>query len=230
MSTPVNKIEQDKIWFKDTYQLYRYDRLTEFFPHKLHTREEKLNSIARMGIYIGILLCFYKRDYKQLLWTVAILFVTYFVYKNEEKKENMEEDVEIKKIKPTLNNPFMNPSILDYGVKDRKEVPIYSEDTKEAEMIRKDIEDKFNYNLYKSIDDVYDTNNGRRQFYTVPNTDIPSNQEKFLDFLYGDMKDNCKSDTSKCNPYSDLRSNPFIFPDQKENPTVSGDALKVLSK
>lgn len=116
----------------------------------------------------------------------------------------------------------MNPNITNFGVKPKTEpVPDYSVDTKEAKKLREDIEDKFNYNLYKSIDDVYDTMHGRREFYTVPNTDVPSNQERFLEFLYGDMRKNCKSDTTQCEPYSDLRANPFIFPNPKENPTVS---------
>lgn len=223
MSIPNNIIKRDKIWFKDMSQLYRPDRLAEFFPNILHTQEERLNAIARLGIYSGILLAVYKRDYRQIIWTLLALAMTIFVYKTGEEIEGMSTDVEeIVELKPTLNNPFMNPTIVDYGVKQKGSVPNYSEDTKKAEEIRGDIEDKFNYNLYKGIDDVYDKNNGQRQFYTVPNTDIPSNQEKFLSFLYGDMEKNCKSDTTLCEPYSDLRSNPFIFPNPKDNPTVSG--------
>jgi hypothetical protein len=222
MSIPNNTIKKDTIWFKDISQLYRPDRLVEFFPNILHTQEERLNAIARLGIYAGILLTVYKRDYRQIIWSLLVLIFTIVIYRNTERKETMSQDVEeIPELKPTLNNPFMNPTIVDYGVKQKGSVPNYSEDTKKAEEIRGDIEDKFNYNLYKSIDDVYDKNNGQRQFYTVPNTDIPSNQEKFLDFLYGDMEKNCKSDTTKCEPYSDLKANPFIFPNPKDNPTVS---------
>lgn len=226
MSTPRNTVKTDEIWFKEVSQLYRIDRMTEFFPHKSQTQEERLNSIARLGIYSGILLALYKRDYTQLVWSFVILVFTLFIYKNEEKKEKMTPEEKKEKPKPTLNNPFMNPNITDFGVKPSKEpVPDYSQDTKEAKKIREEIEDKFNYNLYKSIDDVYDTMHGRRNFYTVPNTDIPSNQEKFLEFLYGDMRKTCKSDTTVCEPYSDLRANPFIFPNPKDNPTVSGQAL-----
>ena len=226
MSIPRHIIKTDNIWFKDVSQLYRIDRLAEFFPSLVQTQEERLNSLARLGIYSGLLLALYKRDYRQLAWILLALFITYFVYKNEEKKEKMTvEPSEKIKAQPTLNNPFMNPTILDFGIKPTKEnVPTYYEDTKEAEEIRADIKDKFDYNLYKSIDDVYDKNNGQRQFYTVPNTDIPSNQERFLKFLYGDMQKNCKSTTETCEPYSDLRANPFIFPNPKENPTVTGNS------
>lgn len=217
MSTPIRVIKNDDIWFKDISELYRVDRLVEFFPKIQQTQEERLNSIARLGLYGGVLLSLYKRDKRQILWGLFVLLFTYFIYKNEDKKESMTQI----QAKPTLNNPFMNPTILDYGVPQEKKVPIYSTDTKNAENIREKIEQNFNHNLYKSIDDVYDTNNGRRQFYTVPNTDIPSDQDKYLEFLYGGMRKNCKSDTTQCEPYSDLRSNPFVFPNPKENPTVS---------
>jgi hypothetical protein len=225
MSIPNSIVKRDKIWFKDVSQLYRLDRVSEFFPNIDHTIEERLNSIARLGLYAGILLAVYKRDYRQLIWSLLCLALTAVIYKTKIKEDMSGEVEELKQKKPTLNNPFMNPNITDYGVPQTSQVPNYSQDTKDAETTRAQIEDKFNYNLYKSIDDVYDKNNSQRQFYTVPNTDIPSDQVKFLEFLYGDMAKNCKSDTTMCEPYSDLRSNPFIFPNPKDNPTVSGTAL-----
>lgn len=225
MSTPEKIIKTDDIWYKDISRLYSVDRITEFFPNRLQTQEERLNSIARLGIYIGILLSAYKRDYRQMVWGLIGLFITFIVYKNHTIKENLEQEIKQKpqKVpKPTLNNPFMNPSIVDILDNPKKlAAPNYSEDTVEAEKIRQQIEEKYDYNLYKSIDDVYNKSNGQRQFYTVPNTEIPSNQEKFLDFLYSDMKKNCKTDSTVCEPFNDLRSNPFIFPDPKENPVVS---------
>lgn len=226
MSIPQNTIKTDELWFKEISQLYRVDRLTEFFPRISQTQEERLNSIARLGIYAGILLALYKRDYRQLLLSVVILAFTLFVYKRQQTRESMTNEEKKEQPRPTLNNPFMNPNITNFGVKPIKEsVPDYSQDTKEAQTLREEVEDKFNYNLYKSIDDVYDTMHGRRDFYTVPNTEVPSNQDKFLEFLYGDMKKNCKSDTTVCEPYSDLRANPFIFPNPKDNPIVSGEVL-----
>lgn len=87
MSIPRHIIKTDNIWFKDVSQLYRIDRLAEFFPSLVQTQEERLNSLARLGIYSGLLLALYKRDYRQLAWILLALFITYFVYKNEEKKK-----------------------------------------------------------------------------------------------------------------------------------------------
>lgn len=236
MTTPVSIVKSDKIWFKDFYVLFKFNRITEFFPNKLQTQEERMNSLARLSIYSGLLLTAYKRDYRQLIWTLLGLIMTYFIYKNY-YKENMESDTpqkfikKKKEIKPTLNNPFMNTNLTDYVLNpDKDSAPTYFEDTEPAQKIREAVNEKFNYNLYKSIDDVYDKNNSQRNFYTTPNTQIPSDQDKYLNFLYGDMKTNCKSDTAVCEPYSELRANPFIFPNQNDNPTVSGEALKVLPK
>lgn len=227
MTTPVSIIKSDDIWFKNFYVLFKVDRLVEFFPNKMQTLDERMNSIVRLGIYSSVLLSAYKRNFSYLSWIIVVFIVTYIIYKNY-NKEKFEENVEIEgilkkkqKIRPTYNNPFMNTMMTDYIENpDKEEVEDYYQDTAEAEKIREDINDKFNYNLYQSVDDVYEKNNSRRQFYTTPNTQIPSDQDRYLDFLYGDMK-SCKTNTEDCTPMNDLRRNPPVFPNQQENPTSS---------
>lgn len=232
MTTPVSVIKSDDIWFKNIYILVRPDRLTEFFPNKMQTVDERMNSVARLGIYASLLMVIYKRDWKYLFGILAVFVVTYVIYKNYKKegfslgKSPQGIMKKKKEVKPTVNNPFMNTMMTDYVENPNKEAASeYYQDTKEAETVRKSVEDNFNYNLYQSLDDVYDKNNSQRQFYTTPNTKIPSDQDKYLKFLYGDMN-SCKTDGGNCAlPVDSLRRNPHIFPDQKQNPTVSGEAL-----
>lgn len=241
MTTPVSVIKSDDIWFKNVFVLVNPSRATEFFPNSMQTIDERLNSVVRLGVYSSLLLSVYKRDWKYLFGIVAVLIVTYIIHKNYKKegfgtsktpqgilKNN--EDNEEKKVKPTVNNPFMNTMMSDYRENpDKLKAPDYYQDTKEAEDIKKSVEDNFNYNLYQSLDDVYDKNNSQRQFYTTPNTKIPSDQDKYLKFLYGDMN-SCKTDGGNCALPSDgLRRNPQIFPNQDQNPTVSGDALRNIN-
>lgn len=223
MTTPSSIIKTDKIWYKDFSILFRPDRITEFFPAKMQTAAERMNALARFSLYSSILLVAYKRDYRHSIWTIVGFLITYLVFKNH-FKENFTATEPPKQplIKPTLNNPFMNVNLTDYtDHPDKQSAPTYFEDTKEAAAIKDEVIDKFNYNLYKSVDDVYEKNNNLRQFYTMPNTQIPNDQNKYLDFLYSDMKSNCKSDAKTCQPYSDLRANPPIFPNPDVNPTTT---------
>jgi hypothetical protein len=150
------------------------------------------------------------------------MIASYLIYKKY-TKELFEEIGDktitaVKKIKPTLNNPFMNTLMTDYIENPKKDKsPTYYEDTKEAEEMRNDINDKFKNDLYMGIDDVYEKNNSQRQFYTTPNTGIPSDQESYLNFMYPGMT-SCKSDPKDCKINEDLRGRPYIFPEQSENP------------
>jgi hypothetical protein len=230
MTTPVAVIKTDPVWFKNFYVLFKSDRVIEFFPNRLQTLEERMNSVARLGVYSGILLTVYKRDYRFLAIIPVVLAMTYIIYKRYHVITNKADTIvgatksilKSREVRPTIDNPFMNPSIDDYAKNtDRPAAKTYYEDTKEAEDIRNAVKDSFEFNLYREVDDVYEKNNSDRQFYTMPNTQIPTAQEEYLEFLYGDMATNCKTDTSKCVPYEDIRANPVIFPNQNENPVVS---------
>ena len=62
----------------------------------------------------------------------------------------------------------------------------------------------FNDKLFRNLDDLWDMENSQRQFYTVPNTAIPSKQTEFAKLLYG-IKESCKHDKKNCLRYEDLR-------------------------
>jgi hypothetical protein len=220
MSTPTSIIKTDAIWFKNIFTLISTDRVTEFVPVSEQSLEERLNSIARFGLYVSILITVYKRDITYLSIFPAFLLFTYLLYKKYNSKESF-QDEEKRQIdsrrfrKPTLNNPFMNAVVTDKA--DDKLAPTYYEDTKEAEDLRNDINDKFKHDIYMGIDDAYEKNNSQRQFYTTPNTKTPSDQENFLKFMYPGMS-SCKSDKGDCKINEDLRGRPYIFPEQEKNP------------
>lgn len=215
MSSPVYKETVDKFWLSDIYVLFDPSKAQDFFPNSSQTDEERMNALSRMSIYSGVLLSLYHRNSNKMILSVIGLITSAVIYKNtRSSKERLTILKKVSTVKPTLNNPFMNPDMTSPASKTA--APTYFEDTGDAKELREDITDKFGYNLYKDVDDVYNKN-GMRQFYTVPNTENPSNQEKFIKFLYGD-NNNCKTTKSQCEPYSDLRSNPAIFPNPLENP------------
>ena len=56
-------LQSDKFWADDLSVLYNKDRLVEFFPTSKMTMVEKLNSITRLGIYLGVILAILMRNY-----------------------------------------------------------------------------------------------------------------------------------------------------------------------
>ena len=53
------------------------------------------------------------------------------------------------------------------------------------------IDDKFGKDSLKDADDVYNRKTSQRQFYTMPVTQVISDQDAYLKFLY-DIKPTCK--------------------------------------
>ena len=82
-------IVYDKFWLDDPSILISSDRLTEFFPNKLFTLDEKLNSLVRLGMYISIILIFY---FKNIKWSNIFLFsllLTYYIHINKPTKTDL---------------------------------------------------------------------------------------------------------------------------------------------
>lgn len=221
----------DKFWYYDLGILFKRDRLSEFYPSSSHSKEEKLNAIARLSIYIGIILASYRKDLKYLFYSLVGLLVTYQIYQMDKKDdtknatgiareivetlENQNGECTI----PTADNPFMNPTMKDYMNFDEENKivdrpPACNADTPE---IKKQIDEKFNNNLYKNIDDIFGKMNSQRQFYTVPSTTIPNKQDEFAKWLYLSPK-TCKEDQDYCLRYEDLRNKKPVFVNPEENP------------
>ena len=201
----------DPFWLKDPTILFRSDRLLEFYITKDMANAEKLNAIARLSIYISIILALYKSEWKYLLLSLLGLALTLFIYKfvveeqfcpdpyvNKDFTLKDREDYTV----PTLNNPFMNKSIVDIADDpNRKPAIPYADKTERSLEISKDIEDKFSYNLYQDVSDVYGTANSRRQWYTVPGSFTQDDaMGQFKNFLFGDLK------SAKENSYVNIKN------------------------
>ncbi len=194
----------DLFWSDNPQILYKNDRLLEFFISDDQTQDEKLNSIARFGIYVSIVLSMYKNDAKYLSLGVLTLFITFLVKKGVNSKESFEsgdvikDDIEQKVAytMPTINNPFGNSSITDIiDNPERPPMEDYASYNEKSLETREKIEDAFNYNLYKDLGDIYNKKHSQREFYTTPSRGtIPSDPDgKFKLWLYGNMssfKDN----------------------------------------
>lgn len=101
--------------------------------------------------------------------------------------------------KPTKDNPFMNPSVTEFG---KEQVPTAANG--DDEDIAEDMERNFNTDLYRDVADLFDTKNSQRIWYTLPVTSIPNDQEGFANWLYN-TDNTCKTNQGSCLRYEDLR-------------------------
>jgi len=119
---------------------------------------------------------------------------------NNEKKEteySNNNQINEQCTPPTKNNPLMNRNLYDDPLKNP--ACEYNENTSEL------VNEKFGYNLYQDIDDMFERYNSQRQFYTTPNTNLPNNQMEFAKWLY-QTEPTCKESGLNCVRYEDLRT------------------------
>jgi hypothetical protein len=202
---------KDPFWFENFNILFRKDRLNEFFPNELMTTNEQLNSLTRLSFYISIILFIYNKNPQYFYISLIGLIATYSINKNTDKILDMDIkevfNIPVKPSKlviPTKDNPFMNILMDDYKNPERK----ITKNMVENKEVKEEINNKFEYNLYKDISDVYGKNNSQRQYYTNPITTIPNDQKNFAKWLYGKPKTCKEGNPIQCtkNIYTPLNS------------------------
>lgn len=219
--------DTDAFWYDDFKVLFQTDRLTEFFPTRDQTLEERLNSIMRLSIYVSMLLYFNRKNYKYMSIALGAGLLTLFVYTNyardsgkdvKSKIETLTTDVQDACVKPTIDNPFMNATMKDYmNIVDGKIVDRPPACSISDNNVKKEIDTAFETNLYRDVDDVFGKFNSQRQFFTVPSTTIPNDRESFQKWLYSSQK-TCKEDQDYCLQYEDVRGKRPVFVNPNDNP------------
>ena len=206
------KLDTDPFW-TDNYQiLFMKDKLSQFFPTKDMTMVEKLNAIMRMSIYLGIALYCVTYNYMYLFIPVIVGAFTYYIHTNKKNSFEMyfnsvdnsltnignSKILEtVKTVEPTVNNPFMNINLITDDKTRPAATPTWND-----EKLKDVVEDKFQYNLYRDVGDLYGKSNSQREYYTMPSTTIPNEQTKFAKWLYS-TDSTCKENTKYCTPQMD---------------------------
>lgn len=134
--------------------------------------------------------------------------LTFVKENNEPKDKDMLNIYTIKEIKdaqknscrkPSSNNPFMNTLVDDYN---NGNIPVAC--NAEDDEIHDNEVKYFNEDLYRDLEDLWDTKNSQRQWYTLPNTKVPNDQIDFAKWLYSSPS-TCKENQINCLRYEDLR-------------------------
>jgi len=207
-------LTSDKFWLDDPMVLFRSDNYYKIVPSENMSKIEILNALTRFFIYVSILYILFSDNieyiYIPLVGIIIILFL-YFIQQNDpldNKREQFCRQDRCNKIdicqKPNRDNPFMNVTMADWM--DNRERPPGCIATDRS--IRQSIDENFNYNLFKNVEDLFDRGYSQRQFYTTPSTTIPNDQTGFANWLYK-LPETCKENQSNCLKYEDIRYNRF---------------------
>ena len=155
--------------------------------------DEQINKSIMFLIYISIVFIFLSSNMSAL--SISILIVLIIIKINYTKEKF---NIEKKCRKPTNDNPFMNVLMKDDGLE-------------ACDVSEKEILDKYNNNLYRNINDVFDKNNGQLYFRTNNVTTLPTLPNKYAEFLNfiklenKEPDDNCKYDGVNCEKYNDIK-------------------------
>ena len=196
-----NNGDQEVIFYRDPNVLLRRDRIAEFYPARHLDRTRKINAIARLVLYFAILYFFATGN---LFLPLIGLVGLYLLIKNVLPKQltvnhtggmgygfgtcYQSQTESPYKIQPTCDNPFMNPTVNDLMTRvDRGPAPSITQ-----EPVASKVNDLFTERLYLGIDDIWQRQNGQRQFVTNPNTVIPNDQEGFARFLFDNPNHACR--------------------------------------
>lgn len=195
---------RDTFWITNPSILLCKERFLEFWPSVDMNQVEKINATTRFVLYSTILVFAFTQRASVVAAGLAIILAIGIVGKYDTNKEAF-QDMEGPFVKagsfvndrgetcrrPTDDNPFANPMPGD--PMDSPPACLYDE-------VKDDIKQKFERGLYKNMNDIFDTENSRRQFYTIPNTKFPNEQTKFAKYLFS-QGPNCRSNPTSCTGY-----------------------------
>jgi len=173
--------------------------ITLFNSYNNITFKQKLLIIANFILFVAFISTLIFRNIGFMLFAIIILIFLYYIYLfNKNNKNKYLEKLNINNIgiidnnycvKPSRDNPFMNPNIFN-NTNNIKCCNI------EDVNVINDINNYFKTPVYKDVTDIYERNFSERQFYSVPATTIPNDQESFSKWLYF-RKPTCKENNGE---------------------------------
>ena len=196
-------------WLENPNILLNKNYITEFWPSKNFDLARKLNAITRLIIImavLGYIITKSKFIPVSAIISIIVLVIIYkskskkiegYTNKNEILKEEIKDVLEKEFTVPTKKNPLMNVLVDEYNNNtDRKPAaPSYIEDVhKEINENAKSKDDR----LFKNLGDNLAFQHSMRNFYSMPNTQIPNGQKDFANFCYGNMPSCKEGDELQC--------------------------------
>ena len=225
---------EEIFWIYDPSILIKKENLIKIVPDSKMNSNEKLNAISRLVILCTILAVLITEKISVFITGLITLLSIVFLYMIKRKKEVSDGIIDIKESFTNNNvynknkgeftnsnskNPLMNVLLNEYtdNAQDRKKAgPSYFKETNDIinENTKQMIRNNFNDNsigekLFDDFGDKFNFNQSMRNWYVMPNTQIPNAQDEFANFCYGNMKSCRDGDDFACIQNEGRWRNPF---------------------
>jgi len=192
-----------KAWFDDPQQLVRADQVTQFWPNRNQTPEDRINSASRFVIYACCVIYLIRRDPRIFVLGGTVLGVLYVMYKSKMVKEGygMSVNGDMGCQLPTEDNPMGNVLMTDYTDAPNRLEACYYPTVKP--FVKNYLDDRIPYDAGRSRSSLpkYQRNVAARQFVTSPVSKIPGDQTAFAEWCYGPKNgDLCRNNPRACDP------------------------------
>ena len=190
----------ETVWFNKPKELFRSDKILQFWPNNNQTAAERVNSATRFILYSTTLLYLLRRDVRILVLGLMIISVLYILYKGDMVQEfvarptNGGASCEL----PTKDNPMSNYLLGDSA--DKKPACYYPT---VKPLVKEYLDDTIPYDCGRSRCSLpeYQRNAAARQFISSPVTTAVNDQTGFAEWCYGKKnRPMCRDDPSQCDP------------------------------
>ena len=193
-----------KAWFDDPRQLIKAEKVTQFWPNRDQTPEDRLNAASRFIIYACCVIYLIRRDPRVFILGGTVLGVLYVMHKSKMIKETygMAVSGDARGCQmPTQDNPMGNVLITDYTDAPNRLEACYYPTVKP--FVQGYLENRIPYDSGRSRSAHPDRQRSAmaRQFITAPVSKIPGDQTAFAEWCYGSKNAPiCKTHPEMCNP------------------------------
>lgn len=222
--------KSEKFWLDDPTVLYKNNAYLKIIPVRDMTTEEQYNALTRLYIILIVLAWLFDSNEKWWIIPVILLMVTAVLYninnylqKGDDISNQIDGDADmadmdtfsvIKNIDSNSLGFGSHISSLDFNdtnticSDDMNSIYSYNSiDSVASNSNNSEIGDgHINYNpdLFKSIEDQWDSKITERNQMTQLNTTVPNNQVEFAKWAFS-TPPTCKEDTANCHRFEDLR-------------------------
>jgi hypothetical protein len=183
----------EQFWMDRIGDLFTPDNWTYILPNDNMTADQRLNAILRLSMYASLVLVVLRQNVTYLVIPAVVAAATLVIHKagaaKKELLKAMATETEVfdaqtgeSCTRPMPANPFMNIMVNEYADNPERGRACDVEDRN----VKNKMHQYFQNGLFRNVDDIYDTQSGYRQFYTMPVTTIPNDVNTFAQWLYSD--------------------------------------------
>ena len=193
-------------WFQYPSELFRSDKILEFWPNASQSAAERINASTRFILYLSCILYLIKRDPRILLLAVMVITVLYVFDKSGNIKGP--DGIPTSGLNcqlPTDDNAMGNVLLSDYTDDPARSPACYYPTVakKVSSSLNKLYGNLIEYGPTRSRGGTPDEQRRAfdRAFVSMPVSNIPGDQTAFAEWVYGKkFQPLCRDDPSKCDP------------------------------